>query len=188
MESFSFFTTLRPTLVGAWIPALAMVLVQFVCMAIFKEGGKRAVDTSWYDAKTKMYAQWNSIFQVLVIILAVFVPFKCGTPWFTVGAVVYVVAFALFMWSFHSYGTAARDKLITKGIYKYSRNPMYAVFTLAMVGIIIATASLWLLLTMIPYCWAMHGVILGEEKYCEQTYGDTYRDYKKRVPRYFLFF
>ena len=118
MESFSFFTTFRPTLVGAWIPALAMVLVQFVCMAIFKEGGKRAVDTSWYDAKTKMYA----------------------------------------------------------------------VFTLAMVGIIIATASLWLLLAMIPYCWAMHGVILGEEKYCEQTYGDTYRDYKKRVPRYFLFF
>ena len=133
MEMNGFFTTFRPTLVGAWIPVVAMVLVQFVCMAIFKEGGKRAVDTSWYDAKTKMYAQWNSIFQVLVIILAVFVPFKCGTPWFTVGAVVYVMAFALFMWSFHSYGTADRDKLITKGIYKYSRNPMYAVFTLAMV-------------------------------------------------------
>ena len=131
MENLSFFTTLRPTLIGAWIPAVAMVLVQFVCMALFKEGGKRAVDTSWYDPKTKMYAQWNTIFQVLVIILAV--------------------------------------------------------FTLAMIGIIIATASLWLLLMMVPYCWAMHGVILGEERYCEQTYGDSYREYKQRVPRYFLF-
>lgn len=111
MENLSFFTTLRPTLIGAWIPAVAMVLVQFVCMALFKEGGKRAVDTSWYDPKTKMYAQWNTIFQVLVIILAVFVPFKCGTAWFTVGAIVYVVAFALFMWPFHSYGTFRFEKI-----------------------------------------------------------------------------
>ena len=109
MNTLNFFTTFRPTLAGAWIPAVFMVLVQLVCMAIFKEGGKRAVDTSWYDAKTRMYAQWNSIFQVLVIILAVFVPFKCGTMWFTVGTVIYAVAFVLFMWSFHSYGTADRD-------------------------------------------------------------------------------
>ena len=109
MNTLKFFTTFRPTLAGAGIPAVFMVLVQLVCMAIFREGGKRAVDTSWYDAKTKKYAQWNSIFQVLVIILAVFVPFKSGTMWFTVGAGVYVVAFALFMWSFHSYGTADRD-------------------------------------------------------------------------------
>lgn len=35
---------------------------------------------------------------------------------------------------------------------------------------------------------AMHGVILGEEQYCERTYGDAYRQYKHRVPRYMLFF
>lgn len=186
--NLSFFTTLQPTLVGAWIPAVWMVLVQFICMALFKEGGRRAVDTSWYDKKTKFYAQWNTLFQVLLIVLAVFVPFKCGTVWFTVGAVVYGVAFVLFMWSFWSYGTADRDKLITKGIYRYSRNPMYAVFTLAMLGIVVATASLWLLLVLVPYCWAIHGTILGEEQYCERTYGDTYRQYKRRVPRYMLFF
>lgn len=165
-----------------------MVLVQFICMALFKEGGKRAVDTSWYDDRTKMYAQWNTVFQVVVIVLAVFVPFKWGTAWFTVGAVVYAVAFVLFMWSFHSYGTADRDKLITQGIYRYSRNPMYAVFTLSMLGIVVATASLWLLLAMVPYCWAMHGTILGEERYCERTYGEAYREYKRRVPRYCLLF
>ncbi|MBP3762864.1 MAG: isoprenylcysteine carboxylmethyltransferase family protein [Bacteroidales bacterium] len=184
----SFFTTLRPTLVGAWMPAVWMVLVQFICMALFKEGGKRAVDTSWYDARTRRYAQRNTVFQVALIVLAVFVPFRCGTAWFTVGAVIYLVAFALFLWSFHSYGTADRDRLITKGIYRYSRNPMYAVFTLAMLGVVIATASLWLLLMLVPYCWAMHGTILGEEAYCERTYGDDYRRYKSQVPRYMLFF
>lgn len=180
--------TLQPTLWGAWIPAVAMILVQFICMAVFKEGGRRAVETSWYDDKTRLYAKWNTLFQVALILLAIFVPFKLGTAWFTVGTAVYSVSFILFMWSFYSYGTAARDKLVTKGIYRFSRNPMYTVFSLAMLGIIIATASLWLLLMIVPYCWAMHGVILGEEHYCEQTYGDSYREYKKRVPRYFLFF
>lgn len=56
-----------------------------------------------------------------------------------------------------------------------------------MLGIIIATASLWLLLLMVPYCWAMHGTILGEEQYCLRTYGEDYRLYKRRVPRYLLF-
>lgn len=57
-----------------------------------------------------------------------------------------------------------------------------------MLGIVVATASLWLLLVLVPYCWAMHGTILGEEQYCLRTYGESYREYLKKVPRYFLFF
>ena len=91
------------------------------------------------------------------------------------------------VWSFWSYCTADRDKLITKGIYRYSRNPMYVVFTIGFLGIAISCASLWLLLVLLPYVWAMHGTILGEEQYCEKTFGDDYREYKKRVPRYIIF-
>ncbi len=182
-----FFTTFRPTLLGAWIPAVGMILLQMVCMSIFKEGGKRAVDTSWYVARTKRFAMFNSMFQMFFIAVAVFVPFKCGTVWFAVGGIVYVFALALFVWSFWSYCTADRDKLITKGIYRYSRNPMYVVFTIGFLGIAISCASLWLLLVLLPYVWAMHGTILGEEQYCEKTFGDDYREYKKRVPRYLIF-
>jgi protein-S-isoprenylcysteine O-methyltransferase Ste14 len=32
---------------------------------------------------------------------------------------------------------------------------------------------------------AMHGIILGEERYCTETYGDEYLNYKKQVARYF---
>ncbi len=31
-----------------------------------------------------------------------------------------------------------------------------------------------------------HLIVLGEERYCEATYGDEYRTYKARTPRYFL--
>jgi protein-S-isoprenylcysteine O-methyltransferase Ste14 len=33
-----------------------------------------------------------------------------------------------------------------------------------------------------------HLGILGEEDVCTQRYGDAYRAYLKRVPRYFVFF
>jgi protein-S-isoprenylcysteine O-methyltransferase Ste14 len=33
-----------------------------------------------------------------------------------------------------------------------------------------------------------HLGILAEEEVCIRQYGDSYRDYSARVPRYFLFF
>ena len=38
---------------NAWIPSFALVLIQFLYMLLYKEGGKRAVDTSWHTAKDK---------------------------------------------------------------------------------------------------------------------------------------
>lgn len=43
-----FFTTLKATLAGAWIPILLLMCIQMIMMSVVKEGGKRAVDTSWY--------------------------------------------------------------------------------------------------------------------------------------------
>ncbi|WP_373802378.1 methyltransferase family protein [Bacteroides heparinolyticus] len=188
MNNLQFFTTLQIGWLNAWIPAFAMVLVQFVYMAIYKEGGKRAVDTSWYTAKDKMSGGISSLLQILLLILSLFVPLKMSTTWFWVGAAIYVLAFAAFIWSFYSYGAAAPDKAIQGGIYRWSRNPMYFFYFVGTLGICIATASLWLLLVLIPFSVFTHLIILGEERYCEQTYGESYLAYKKKTPRYLLFF
>ena len=41
---------------NAWIPSFALVLIQLLYMILYREGGKRAVDTSWYTSKDKRYA------------------------------------------------------------------------------------------------------------------------------------
>ena len=38
---------------NAWIPSFALVLIQLLYMILYREGGKRAVDTSWYTSKDK---------------------------------------------------------------------------------------------------------------------------------------
>ncbi|OAM26255.1 hypothetical protein A7P98_04870 [Eikenella sp. NML080894] len=183
----SFFTTLEPSLVGAWIPSFAMVLIQFVYMFIYKEVGRRATDTSWYGAEDRRNAIISTLLQVVLLILSVFVPLKAGTVWFWIGSVIYVAAFAGFIKAFYDYAAASVDKAAQGGIYRLSRNPMYLFFFLGMAGVCIASVSLWLLIVLVPFVLYNHLLVLSEERYCEQIYGQEYLEYKHKTPRYFLF-
>ena len=91
-----------------------------------------------------------------------------------------------FIAAFYAYGAALPDEAVTGGIYRYSRNPMYFAFHLGMLAVCIASTSLWLLIVIVPFFVFTHLTILGEERYCEATYGETYRAYKAKTPRYFL--
>ena len=76
--------------------------------------------------------------------------------------------------------------LITGGIYRWTRNPMYTGGAPLMVGIAMIFALDWLLLLMIPSWLVLHfGVVKREEEYLERKFGDDYRRYRERVPRYF---
>ncbi len=188
MDSLQFFTTLKIGWLNGWIPVFAMVLIQYVYMAIYKEESKRAVDTSWYTAKDRRNFRWNSFFHIALLAISLFLPFKTGTIWFVAGSILYVIAMVVFLSAFHAYSAAPLNETIKGGVYRYSRNPMYFAFTLGVVAVCIATASLWLLLALIPFLISTHAIILGEERYCETTYGESYLTYKKKTRRYFLFF
>jgi len=75
--------------------------------------------------------------------------------------------------------------LATNGIYRWTRNPMYVGGGPLLIGLSIAAALDWLPLLMIPAAFALHvGVVRYEERYLEAKFGDAYRDYAARVPRY----
>ena len=77
--------------------------------------------------------------------------------------------------------------LATTGIYAYVRNPMYVGLTLLLVGLGIAFASDWTLVTTVAFALTIHfGVVLREERYLEAKFGEPYRQYTARVPRYGL--
>jgi len=77
--------------------------------------------------------------------------------------------------------------LATTGVYAYVRNPMYVGLTLLLVGLGIAFASDWTLVTTVAFALTIHfGVVLREERYLEAKFGEPYRQYTARVPRYGL--
>jgi protein-S-isoprenylcysteine O-methyltransferase Ste14 len=76
--------------------------------------------------------------------------------------------------------------LATRGIYGYTRNPMYLSLTLASIGIAMWQRSIPAL-TFVPIALARleTDVVDKEERYLERRFGATYRAYRNLVPRWF---
>jgi protein-S-isoprenylcysteine O-methyltransferase Ste14 len=79
----------------------------------------------------------------------------------------------------------ATTALVESGPYTQTRNPLYLGLTFTYAGIALAARS-GLSLAAIPIVlWVMSvGVIAREERYLERKFGDGYRSYAKRVPRW----
>jgi protein-S-isoprenylcysteine O-methyltransferase Ste14 len=77
--------------------------------------------------------------------------------------------------------------LVTEGIYGLMRNPMYTAMMVFIAGIAIALGSDWTLVLVVPAALILHfGVVKREERYLEAKFGDSYREYTRRVPRYWM--
>lgn len=78
------------------------------------------------------------------------------------------------------------DKLVTDGIYAYTRNPIYTAFIFIFTGIIIIFNNIYLfVLPFIYYALLTIFMINTEEKWLKEKYGKEYEDYCKKVSRCF---
>jgi protein-S-isoprenylcysteine O-methyltransferase Ste14 len=106
-----------------------------------------------------------------------------------VAAVVLAASVALFVYAFrvlgrdNSYG--ARDGLVTRGIYRWTRNPQNAMLMVVYGALAIAAdngATYLLCAAMVAVYYLM---VLLEEPWLAGIYGEAYRRYCQRVPRFF---
>ncbi len=77
------------------------------------------------------------------------------------------------------------EALVEKGLYRYTRNPMYVGMLLVLIGAALRFGSLspWLVPTV--FAAIIHyRFILGEELLLEHVFGKSYVDYKSRVRRW----
>jgi protein-S-isoprenylcysteine O-methyltransferase Ste14 len=130
------------------------------------------------------------ISNILVIVMfgsfiySVFVPFKLGTIWFYLGLIVYLKGMVLVTLSMINFATTPIDKPVTKGVYRYSRNPMFIGFFLVYFGIAIACISWVYLVITFFYILSMYYLSPFEEAITLGHYGKAYKDYMKRTPKW----
>lgn len=75
--------------------------------------------------------------------------------------------------------------LVESGVYRWTRNPFYVGGSLAMIGCGFLFGLDWLPLLVVPSLAILHfGIILPEEAYLENRFGDAYKNYKSKVLRY----
>lgn len=76
------------------------------------------------------------------------------------------------------------DALVTAGIYNVFRHPQYLGIIMVATGFLIMWPTL-LTLLMFPILVTMYARLAGEEEArLEEGYGETYRDYRRRVPSF----
>jgi protein-S-isoprenylcysteine O-methyltransferase Ste14 len=107
---------------------------------------------------------------------------------FPVALLFFIVGGFFGFWSGTVFGLRAvlglGSRLVTRGPYRYTRNPQYIGDSLLALGYMIFTNS-WLAGLI-----GILGVILNilapftEEPWLDARYGDSYREYKARVPRW----
>ena len=115
---------------------------------------------------------------------SVFLPLLLGTIWFIAGFSVFLAGVLLMVFATSNFMTTPANQLIQKGVYRFSRHPMYLATFLICTGTGIATAS-WifiLLSILMAVCFSYEARV--EERYCIDQYKDQYRTYMNRVPRW----
>jgi protein-S-isoprenylcysteine O-methyltransferase Ste14 len=83
------------------------------------------------------------------------------------------------------HNTKTPTTLVETGPFRHTRNPMYLFGSTAYAGATLLAVLPWsLALLPIVFMTTHFGVVLREEAYLERKFGDGYRAYKQRVPRW----
>ena len=169
---------------NAWIFMFFYHLITYAPGYLNREMAKRAFTIPEYNKKEKILNYVLYIIYFISIIYTIFLPLNIGTVWFYTGLFVYLLGIVVNILAVASFATTPRDKPVTKGIYRISRNPFYFGYFLVCIGIGIASASWIFLVYAIIYMILQHILVIPEERACLEKYGDAYREYMKRTPRY----
>lgn len=113
--------------------------------------------------------------------------FGAATALFAMGLAVYTWC----IWDFASFGRGtpapidAPKKLVVRGLYRYTRNPMYV----GVLTVIFGWATLFQFWKLAAYalvvgsCFQLF-IVFHEEPYLRREFGSEYEDYRARVGRW----
>jgi protein-S-isoprenylcysteine O-methyltransferase Ste14 len=121
--------------------------------------------------------------------LGVLVP----SPIHLAGAVLVVAGLAIALWAaglFRLAGTPVvpftqSTALVTGGIYRWTRNPMYLGMIIALIGLAVVLGTISPFLPIPFFVWQIRRkFVLPEEAFLEEIFGSRYLEYKARVRRW----
>jgi protein-S-isoprenylcysteine O-methyltransferase Ste14 len=176
---------------GLWNAWIFMLYLTFLNLLPFllsgwlidKEVLKKGSDAPLNETERKISNIISFLF-IALIAYSIFLPLELGTVWFFAGFLIYLLGAIIETIAVQNFFTTPVDKPVTKGVYRFSRNPIYLSMFLIFGGTGIACASWVFLLITAVFIIPVHTGIVSEERSCLQKYGNAYREYMNRTPRW----
>ncbi|MFW9986669.1 MAG: methyltransferase family protein [Candidatus Odinarchaeota archaeon] len=174
---------------NGWIFLLIFWMVELVLVASFPKGTRGRLfeyDHSTWTKRHRGFLYIGKSFSLISLILLFLTPLKFGTPVFYIGLVIYAIGLIAFSIAVINFRNTPIDEPVTGGIYRYSRNPQVLTILVTIVGISLAVGSGIALCILVVSAIFNRARLIEEEKACLAKYGNSYREYMERVPRYLL--
>jgi protein-S-isoprenylcysteine O-methyltransferase Ste14 len=174
---------------NAWIFMLYWILSNLLPVLlsgwlIDREVLKKGSGTEMLSETERKISYAVSLLPFVLFAYSIFLPLKVGTEWFFAGLIICLLGAIIMTAGMLNFFTTAVDKLVTGGIYRYSRHPIYFGMFLIFGGTVIACVS-WVFLLITAVFIVLLSVSIGsEERSCLQRYGEAYREYMDRTPRW----
>ena len=172
---------------NGWVLLFLLYLIfGILLMAFPKEVVSRlyAYDRSNWSKSLRTNYVIGKMLAVVCLILMILTPLKIRTNVFIPGSILYVLGLTGFVIALINFRNTPLDQPVTSGIYKISRHPQVLMLFILASGICIAIGSWLALFIQIFSALFLRSRTLAEETACLELYGDSYRAYMKRVPRY----
>jgi len=169
---------------NAWILVVPILILSFSDMRV--TAARESGESGDFQLTRKENRLTYAVFLPMVVswVYAVFLPLQLGTTWLYSGLIIYLFGIVFTIVAVRNFATSPKGKVITKGLYSASRNPMYIGMILMQSGLGIACSSwLYLLLTVVLMI-LLNANLSAEERYCLYRFGDDYRKYKNKTPRW----
>lgn len=181
--------TLEFGLLNGWILLIIEFVIEGGLLLVFpKDVVSRLFDRSGWSTKQRVFTILGKVFSLACLILIVLTPLKMNSSLFIVGIILYVTGLVGLVVAMLNFKDTPLDQPVSKGVYMFSRHPQIVAVTIVFVGVCLAIGSWLALFTLVISRLLQHFGILAEEEACLKRYGESYRAYMEKVPRYFLFF
>src|SRR4030042_5685442 len=174
---------------NAWILQVLFFLTMFIPDFFLdkeaRERSKRLSQIAPFKKTEKLLAlSTHAIIMPVVFIYSIFLPLKIGTPWLYTGLPIFAVALVISIAAIFNAGATPADQPVTRGVYRISRHPIYLSGFLMYLSMGICCASWPVLLCAVLWIVFWHIVAPPEEGFLVERYGDAYREYMNRTPRW----
>ena len=169
---------------NAWILVIPILILSFSDMRV--TAARESGEAGDFQLTRKENRLTYAVFLPMVVswVYAVFLPLQLGTTWLYSGLLIYLFGIVFTIVAVLNFATSPKDKVITKGLYSFTRNPTYIGMILMQIGLGIACSSwLYLLLTVVLMI-LFNANLSAEERYCLYRYGNDYRKYRNRTSRW----
>lgn len=169
---------------NAWIFMLLSLLTWPFFFHLAKIRGTPSPSTVDLPKSKMVFCAFSKFIYFLAVAYSFFLPLKFGTMWFYAGLPIILLGLIASVIVLVNWANTPPGKPVTIGLYRYSRHPMYVHNTVFLLGVSIVSVSwIFLIFPIIMTIGAVAFIDL-EEQGCFEYYGDTYREYMKRTPRW----